>query len=114
MPCDGPSAPDYYINYIHLRTPRTCMITCLPACLPVCMYVCMCMCMQNLLEDSGADLANTLLAQLATYRREVLKTLVKHERDGGNSEDEAAAPAAAEEDNEQAARNRKRFNHHMR
>lgn len=76
---------------------------------------------QGLVDDIGTDLASTLMTQLAAYRREVLRLLRKHERDGGSPDqpgDDAAAASAAGSATgakaAQAARNQKRFNAHMR
>ncbi|GIL91421.1 hypothetical protein Vretimale_17814 [Volvox reticuliferus] len=52
---------------------------------------------KTLVRDHGADLTSVLMTQLANYRREALRLLVKHGRDGGSMPEEAA-PAAATED----------------
>ncbi|GIL68387.1 hypothetical protein Vafri_21640, partial [Volvox africanus] len=52
---------------------------------------------KNLITDYGADLTSVVMTQLANYRREALRLLVKHGRDGGSVAEEPL-PAAATED----------------
>lgn len=52
--------------------------------------------MQGLVSEQGADLASTLLRQLALYRGEMLRLLHTHGRDEGSpqqAEEDAAAAA---------------------
>ncbi|KAG2496044.1 hypothetical protein HYH03_005965 [Edaphochlamys debaryana] len=49
---------------------------------------------RTLIRESSKDLVAVLMEQLSNYRREALRLLVKHARDGGNEQDPPLPPAS--------------------